>query len=127
LFIASIAVAVLATVGVVIERAALKKQRRFTEAKMEQSLAEMRKAIADFRVHRHRPPASLQELVTARYLPAIPQDPVTSAKNWREMVEESVQVSDFSGAPAPPPARGLVDVRSAAPGKDSNGKAWSEY
>ncbi len=128
LFIAAVAVTLIATVGALTERAARNKQRRLTRQMMQHSLGEMRKAIADFHAHRHRPPASLQELVIARYLPAIPRDPVTGVANWREITEEAVQVTDFTRvAPAPSPAHGIIDVRSAAPGRDASGKAWSEY
>ena len=84
------------------------------------------KAIRDFREDKHRPPKSLNELVQAKYLRSIPRDPVTGGADWRVVTEQSVRIDDFSGTP-PPAAPGIVDVRSAAPGTDSNGKPWSEY
>jgi hypothetical protein len=93
---------------------------------MQQNLSGMRRAIRDFRTKNGRPPKTLHELVP-KYLPAIPKDPVTSGADWRVVTEESVSVNDFSGAPAVPRASGIVDIRSAAPGTDSNGKPWSEY
>ena len=87
----------------------------------------MRRAIRDFRVDKGRPPKTLNELAP-RYLRAIPKDPVTGASDWRVVTEESVRVDDFRRGTRPPPAAaGIVDVRSSAPGTDSNGKPWSEY
>jgi general secretion pathway protein G len=94
---------------------------------LRQDLSEMRKAIRDFREDKHRPPNTLNELVQAKYLHAIPKDPMTGAADWHVVTEQSVRIDDFSGAPAAPPAPAIVDVRSAAAGTDSNGKPWSEY
>ena len=88
----------------------------------------MRKAIRDFRSAKGRPPKTLNELTQARYLQAIPRDPVTGSANWRVVTEESVRVDDFRrGAPPLAASTSIVDVRSAAPGTDANGKPWSEY
>jgi hypothetical protein len=94
---------------------------------MRQDLSEMRKAIRDFRAEKHRPPKTLFELVEEHYLRIIPRDPVTNNANWRVVTEQAVRIDDFSGSPPPPAAPGIVDVRSAAPGTDPNGKPWSEY
>ena len=91
-------------------------------------LLEMRKAIRDFQLDKHRPPQNLNELVSAHYLAAIPRDPITGAADWGEVTEQPVRVDDFSsGAPPPSAASGVVDVHSTAPGHDANGKPWSEY
>ena len=87
----------------------------------------MRKAIRDFREDKHRAPKSLNELVQAKYLRGLPKDPITGTADWHVVTEQSVSVSDFSGAAPPPAAPAIVDVRSSAPGTDPNGKPWSEY
>ena len=94
---------------------------------MRHNLAEIRKAIHDFHQDKHRSPKSLSELVQAKYIRVIPQDPVTGAADWHVVIEQSVAVTDFSGTPPPPAAPAIVDVRSSAPGTDPNGKPWSEY
>jgi hypothetical protein len=128
LFVAAVAVALIATVGALTERAAREKRRRLTRVLMQRSLAQMRGGIAEFRAHRHRNPQTLREIVITRYLPAIPDDPVTGAKDWRLIVEESVRMDEFRRGAQPLRAvGGIVDVRSAAPGRDADGKAWSEY
>jgi hypothetical protein len=93
---------------------------------LQQDLAQLRKAIRQFQVQQHRAPATLKELVP-KYLPAIPIDPVTGAGDWHVVTEQSVAVTDFRGAPPPSTAPAIVDVRSSAPGTDTNGKPWSEY
>jgi general secretion pathway protein G len=94
---------------------------------MRQDLSEMRKAIRDFRAEKHRSPKTLFELVQERYLRRIPLDPVILKADWRVVTEQAVTVNEFGGAPAAPQAPSIVDVRSAAPGTDPNGKPWSEY
>lgn len=92
---------------------------------MQHNLSEMRKAIRDFRADKHRPPTTLKELVP-RYIASIPSDPLTGAADWRTVTEEPVRLNEFRSA-LPLVVSGIVDVRSAAPGTDSNGKPWSEY
>jgi general secretion pathway protein G len=94
---------------------------------MRQDLSEMRNAIRDFRAGKHRSPKILFELVEEHYLRTIPMDPVTLKTDWRVVTEQPVRIDDFSGAPPASAAPGIVDVRSAAPGTDPNGKPWSEY
>ena len=95
------------------------------EAIMRQNLAEIRKSIRDFRTQNRRLPTALKELVP-RYLRAIPKDPVTGAADWRTITEEPVRLDEFRKA-LPLVVSGVVDVRSAAPGRDAHGKPWSEY
>ena len=90
-------------------------------------LSEMRKAIRDYTADKRHPPATLDELVRAKYLRSIPADPVTGKPDWRVMVEQSVRVDEFQTAAPPPSTAGVIDVHSSAPGTDSNGKAWSDY
>ena len=94
---------------------------------MRQNLTEMRKAIRDFRLDKHRSPKNLLELVDTHYLRKIPMDPITLKADWHVVTEQPVTVNEFGGAPAIPTVPSIVDVRSAARGTDSNGKPWSEY
>ncbi|HYS52509.1 MAG TPA: hypothetical protein VER58_01940 [Thermoanaerobaculia bacterium] len=115
-------VAVAAAIAIV---AACGRPHPPTGAIMRQNLAEMRKAIRDFRVDKKRPPTMLKELVP-RYLGSIPKDPVTGQADWRVVTEAPVRQDEFRKALLLV-ASGIVDVRSNAPGTDSNGKPWSEY
>jgi hypothetical protein len=104
------------------------------------TLASMRGAIAQYHAKHGRNPHALPDLVRDGELRMIPADPVTqSSMTWRPVIRENVRMDDFtSGAPAPSPAPSsaadgggatteVIDVHSGASGKDSNGRAWSDY
>ena len=86
------------------------------EVILRQDLTTMRDAIDKFHGDKGRYPQSLEELVEARYLRAIPIDPITEAPNaWLTV---------------PPPAgeEGEVyDIKSGAPGTAKDGTAFSEW
>lgn len=89
---------------------------RARENSLHQSLAVMRDAIDKFRADTGRFPENLQELVSKRYLRAMPKDPITDlATSWQEV---------------PPPGgqeTGVWDVRSGAPGKGLDGTAYADW
>jgi general secretion pathway protein G len=127
-FVAAIAVFLVAATGALVERAAREKERRAKTEAMRHSLGAIRAAIRDFRTDQHRPPRTLQELLTGRSLRVLPSDPITGKPDWHLITEQPVRADDFArGAPPVSAASGIVDVRSSAPGADANGKAWSEY
>ena len=81
------------------------------------SLNVMRDALDQFAADKGRYPATLTELVEARYLRAIPTDPWTgSATSW-------VVVT-----PADPATRGNVhDIRSGMAGRASDGRLHADW
>ena len=94
---------------------------------LKQDLVQMRQAIAKYRADTGHYPPSLEALVP-RYLAAIPNDPITRAKDWRLTTEESVEPSsDFTTGTSTAPAAVVVDVHSAASGADRNGVPYSNY
>ncbi len=99
---------------------------RVNAAALQKDLATMRAAIAAYRRDKGQPPSSLDDLVRAHYLKAIPGDPITGKPDWRVMIEQQVHVDEFETA-ATAPASGIIDVRSSAPGTDENGRAWADY
>ncbi|HZS08102.1 MAG TPA: hypothetical protein VFD58_24930 [Blastocatellia bacterium] len=90
------------------------------EVMLLQSLDSMRRAIDNYTVDKQRAPQSLQELVKAGYLKTIPIDPIIkSAETW---------ITEMEDEPFSPKApAGIRNVLSGAKGKDSVGKAYSEY
>lgn len=88
------------------------------ETALLQSLTTMRDAIDQFAVDKRRYPESLQELADARYIRAVPEDPLTGARDsWVEL---------------PPPtdmqANGNVwDVRSGAAGRSADGRLYADW
>lgn len=91
---------------------------RSREVALQQSLSVVRDAIDKYYTDRGKYPDSLNDLVQARYLRSLPVDPVTgSADMWMTV-------------PPPPGAQGggsVYDLRSGAPGKTAEGKAYSEF
>jgi general secretion pathway protein G len=81
---------------------------------LRQSLAVMRDAIDKFHADTDAWPASLDELVSRKYLRSIPEDPHTgSRESWT-----------FE---APPDGgTGVYDIHSGAPGNTSDGTPLSE-
>lgn len=90
---------------------------RSKEVTLQQSLNVVRDAIDKYYADRGKYPESLGELVQARYLRSLPVDPVTDTADTWVIV--------------PPPAGstgggGVYDLRSGAPGKAADGRAFSE-
>ncbi len=94
--------------------------RRARETRLQHDLWVMREAIDKYTVDKEKEPQTLQELVTAGYLRAIPEDPITKqVDTWRVEFETETLSQD-----TPP---GIRDVKSGAEGTDSNGKPYNEY
>ena len=89
---------------------------RSREAVLRQDLAVLRETLDKFHGDMGRYPASLDELVTAKYLRSLPRDPVTgSAATW-------------VGVPPPDPELGGVyDVHSGAAGEASDGSEYHSW
>jgi general secretion pathway protein G len=91
--------------------------KRAKEVVLMQNLWTMRRAIDFYWQDKEKPPASLQELVSAGYLREVPKDPMCPDCPWNEI-------------PAPADDQntgGISDVKSAAEGQDANGKAFTDY
>jgi general secretion pathway protein G len=88
------------------------------EVVLRQDLWAMRRAIDSYWQDKEKPPANLQELVAAGYLREVPKDPICSDCQWNEIPAPA----DDSNS-----AGGIGDVKSAAPGEDSNGKSYADY
>jgi general secretion pathway protein G len=86
------------------------------ETILRQDLAVMRDAIDKYHGDQGRYPASLDELVSARYLRAVPVDPITEQRNtWQPVV------------PAEGETGGLYDIKSGAPGNARDGSPYAEW
>jgi general secretion pathway protein G len=90
------------------------------EVRLQHDLFVMREAIDKYTVDKEQAPPTLQDLVTAGYLRALPEDPITrSTETWQVEMETETLRQD-----AQP---GIRDVKSGAEGTDTNGKPYSEY
>lgn len=86
------------------------------ETILRQDLATMRDAIDKFHGDRGRYPDSLEELVSARYLRALPVDPITDrADTWQTVAPEG----EAAGA--------VYDIKSGAPGTARDGSAYADW
>jgi general secretion pathway protein G len=86
------------------------------ETILRQDLAVMRDAIDKYHGDKGHYPASLDELVGAQYLRAVPVDPITEqSTTWQPV------------APSGTDASGLYDVKSGAPGNARDGTPYAEW
>src|SRR5260370_19467960 len=85
-----------------------KSVQRARETTLHHNLQVMRQAIDNFTLDKQAAPQSLEDLVQAGYLRAIPRDPVTPAPAWGP-------ADDSSGLSAGPSSTGLDDVHSNSP------------
>jgi general secretion pathway protein G len=94
---------------------------RAKEAVLKEDLYRMKDAIDQYYADRNRYPPALQDLVTEKYLRAIPVDPFTnSADTWQQIMEEP----DLAN---PSPDLGVYDVRSGSDQTALDGTAYSQW
>lgn len=86
------------------------------ETVLRQDLATLRDAIDKYHGDRGRYPESLDELVSARYLRAVPVDPLTDRGDTWQLV-----------APEDGEAGAVYDVKSGAPGAARDGTAYADW
>jgi general secretion pathway protein G len=108
---------VMAIIGLLLSMAApryFSHVERARENALRASLSAMRDAIDKYHADLDRYPETLDELVTRRYLKAVPIDPVTNSR-------------DSWVVAAPPDAgQGVYDVKSGAGGKTLDGEPLGE-
>jgi len=88
---------------------------RAREVVLKEDLDSMRKAIDQFTQDKVKAPQSLDDLVSAGYLRALPKDPITGAKDtWEPESDDSIaQLGQTDG--------GIVDVHSGSKAVSSEG------
>jgi general secretion pathway protein G len=116
LMIAMFIMIVLISVAVPSYQKAMQSAR---EAVLKENLWQMRRAIDQYSADKGKPPQTLDDLVTAKYLRERPIDPITEKDDWTEVTE-----TDSTSETAEP---GMTDIKSASDGTDSEGKAYTEY
>jgi general secretion pathway protein G len=92
--------------------------RRAKEVVLMQDLSAMRRAIDFYWQDKEKPPSNLQELVSRGYLREIPKDPICPDCQWNQVPAPADDANS---------AGGVGDVKSTAPGEDSNGKSYGDY
>lgn len=95
--------------------------RRSREAVLKEDLFRMRDAISQYYADKNKYPASLQDLVSEKYLREIPKDPITdSADTWQTIPAEP-DPSNTSSEP------GIFDVKSGAEGVAMDGTPYADW
>lgn len=116
LMVVMVIIVLLAGVGVAIYGNSVRNSR---ETVLKADLVEMRKAIDAFYADKQKYPASLDDLVTEKYLRSIPVDPITNAADWQTTMSDR--------DPANPSAEpGISEVKSNAQGNSMSGTPYSE-
>lgn len=91
------------------------------ESVLKEDLYRMRDAIDQYYADKGKYPATLQDLVSDKYLRAVPVDPFTnSADTWREVPSEP----DPNNPTSQP---GVYDVRSGSDRTGLDGTKYSEW
>jgi general secretion pathway protein G len=111
-------IAILASLAVPVFTAQLKKAR---EAVLQEDLHVMRNAIDSYTMDKGKAPQSLDDLVQAGYLRAIPVDPMThSSDTWATDTSDTYESVDESQT-------GINDVHSGSQDVGTNGKMYSTW
>ena len=117
LMVVMIIIVLLASIGLAIYGNSVMNSR---ETVLRADLVEMRKAIDSYYADKQKYPATLEELVTDRYLRSIPVDPTTNAADWQTTMSDR--------DPANPSAEpGIWNVKSNSGDTALDGMPYSEW
>ncbi|MCK2125437.1 type II secretion system GspH family protein [Thauera aromatica] len=89
---------------------------RSKEAVLRTDLNVMREAIDKYYGDKGKYPDTLDDLVSQRYLRALPRDPITDSRETWVVIP-----------PEDPSLGGVYDVRSGAPGDSLEGEAYGDW
>jgi general secretion pathway protein G len=94
---------------------------RAREAVLRNDLFTMRSSIDQYTLDKQKAPQSLQDLVQAGYIKAIPKDPITnSTETWVPVQEDSLTSIDQTEP-------GMVDVHSGSSNTSTDGSAYNTW
>jgi general secretion pathway protein G len=117
MMIVMIIIGILLSIALPIYNQALVKAR---ESVLRNDLFEMRKLISQYTLDKQKAPQSLEDLVAAGYIKAIPKDPMTNETNWEVVQEDTLLTVDQQDP-------GISDVHSASSAISSDGTAYSTW
>jgi general secretion pathway protein G len=90
------------------------------EAVLRQNLFQLDSLIEQYRLDKGQSPQSLDDLVTAGYLPKLPVDPMTLKADWATDPEDPNNAVD-------PQQTGIARAHSSSAGTALNGEAYSTW
>ena len=111
-------IGILATLAIPYFAAAIKHAR---EAVLKEDLQTMRMAIDSYTMDKQKAPQSLDDLVQEGYLKAVPEDPMTHAKDtWVTDTSDAMYSIDQTDP-------GISDVHSGSSESSSDGQPYSSW
>jgi general secretion pathway protein G len=111
-------VVVLASIGLALYGTSVTRAK---EAVLKEDLFRMRDAIDQYYADKNRYPSSLEDLVSDRYLRAIPIDPFTNAADTWQTVLSEPEPGNAAASP------GIFDVKSGAEQTAIDGTSYKEW
>lgn len=90
------------------------------EAVLQHDLYQLRSLVEQYKLDKLQAPQTLDDLVTANYLPKVPVDPMTGKPDWVTEPEETTDAAD-------PQQPGIAKVHSASTGTGLNGEAYANW
>jgi general secretion pathway protein G len=94
---------------------------RAKEGVLKSNLHTLRTLIDQYTADKHKAPQSLEDLVSAGYLRAIPKDPVTNSNTtWQVVMEDASLYPDQTET-------GIFDVKSGSNAISTEGTPYSEW
>lgn len=96
---------------------------RAKEAVLKENLFQIRDAISKYYFDKKKYPTSLEEMVSAKYLRTVPEDPFLRVKEWYLIHFEPEDMEDFD----PEIMEGIIDVRSINQNVALDGSKYSEW
>ena len=94
---------------------------RAKEGVLKSNLHTLRTLIDQYTADKHKAPQSLEDLVSAGYLRAIPKDPITNSNStWQIVMEDASLYPDQTET-------GIFDVKSGSNAISTEGTPYSEW
>ena len=93
---------------------------RAKESVLRQNITTLRNVIDEYTFDKKKAPQTLQDLVTAGYLRAVPLDPITGNDQWITIMEDALTAVDQTEP-------GIWDIRSRSDLKSLEGTLYSEW
>jgi general secretion pathway protein G len=93
---------------------------RAKESVLRQNITTLRTVIDEYTFDKKKAPQTLQDLVTAGYLRAVPLDPITGNDQWITIMEDALTAVDQTEP-------GIWDIRSRSDLKSLEGTLYSEW
>ena len=111
-------ISILVSIALPIGNAAIVRAK---ESVLKSDLYTFRTLIDQYTADKLKAPQSLEDLVTAGYLRALPKDPITdSAQTWQVVMEEASQFPEQTEV-------GVYDVHSGSSAVSTDGRPYSEW